>query len=308
MEFILHHYDYSSFSEKVRLIFGFKRLAWRSVEIPAYGPKPDYTPLTAGYRRTPALQIGADIYCDTRLIAAEIERRVPLPSIYPSGEAARALLEVLIAWAENQLFRPLAVAVTGEHATRFSAAFHADRAGLHGKPAPTLDQVRAAARHARAQFELQMVWLEGLFNDPRPYLLGSCVSLADFALYAAPWFLEIIGGRSELLESLPRTRAWMARVAAVGHGHPAPMTAQGALEIAAASTPRPCNTTNCGALAGIALGDKVTVAPVDQRASAHGTLASIDRESVTLAHGHRDVGELAVHFPRLGYRFSRALT
>ena len=65
---ILHHYDFSNFSEKVRLVFALKQIGWDSVIIPSYLPKPDYLPLTGGYRRTPALQVGSDIYCDTRLI------------------------------------------------------------------------------------------------------------------------------------------------------------------------------------------------------------------------------------------------
>ena len=32
---ILHHYDISNFSEKARLMLGFKALSWHSVEIPA---------------------------------------------------------------------------------------------------------------------------------------------------------------------------------------------------------------------------------------------------------------------------------
>ena len=44
-ELILHHYDISNFSEKVRLILGFEELSWSSVQIPATAPKPDYTPL-----------------------------------------------------------------------------------------------------------------------------------------------------------------------------------------------------------------------------------------------------------------------
>ena len=47
---ILHHSDISNFSEKVRLMPGFKALSWHSVEIPATAPKPDYTPLIGGYR------------------------------------------------------------------------------------------------------------------------------------------------------------------------------------------------------------------------------------------------------------------
>ena len=64
---ILHHYDFSNFSEKVRLVLALKQIGWDSVII-RYLPKPDYLPLTGGYRRTPALQVGSDIYCDTRLI------------------------------------------------------------------------------------------------------------------------------------------------------------------------------------------------------------------------------------------------
>ena len=52
----------------------FKGLAWRSVEIPMVMPKPELMPLTGGYRKTPVLQIGAEVYCDTSLILAEIER------------------------------------------------------------------------------------------------------------------------------------------------------------------------------------------------------------------------------------------
>ena len=77
MSLILHHYDFSNFAEKARLMLGFKGLAWRSVEQPPILPKPNLAPLTGGYRRIPVLQAGADLWCDTRLIARELERRVP---------------------------------------------------------------------------------------------------------------------------------------------------------------------------------------------------------------------------------------
>ena len=79
-EIIFHHYDTSPFSEKVRLMFGAKGLAWRSVVQPTIMPKPDLTPLTGGYRRIPVMQIGADIFCDSQVILAELERRAPSPA------------------------------------------------------------------------------------------------------------------------------------------------------------------------------------------------------------------------------------
>src|SRR5439155_485317 len=86
---ILHHYDTSPYSEKVRLGLGLKGLAWASVEIPVIMPKPDLTALTGGYRKTPVLQIGADIYCDSQLIMRELERRHPSPGFYPAGRGGR---------------------------------------------------------------------------------------------------------------------------------------------------------------------------------------------------------------------------
>ena len=42
-DLILHHYATSPFSEKLRLILGYKKLAWKSVIIPQIAPKPDWS-------------------------------------------------------------------------------------------------------------------------------------------------------------------------------------------------------------------------------------------------------------------------
>ena len=78
-DLILHHYPTSPFSEKIRLVLGYKKLAWKSVIIPAIMPKPDVVALTGGYRRTPFMQIGADIYCDTALMCRVIDALAPQP-------------------------------------------------------------------------------------------------------------------------------------------------------------------------------------------------------------------------------------
>src|ERR1035437_2822811 len=82
---ILHHFDQSPFSEKVRIVFGLKNIAWTSVHISRIMPRPDLMPLTGGYRRTPVMQIGADIYCDTQCIIRELEQRFPEPTLFPKG-------------------------------------------------------------------------------------------------------------------------------------------------------------------------------------------------------------------------------
>ena len=40
-DIILHHYEISPYSEKVRIGLGLKGLAWGSVEIPVIMPKPE---------------------------------------------------------------------------------------------------------------------------------------------------------------------------------------------------------------------------------------------------------------------------
>src|SRR5258705_3057690 len=101
-ELILHHYPVSPFAEKIRTILGYKKLAWRSVEIPMVLPKPDVLALTGGYRRTPLLQIGADVYCDTALIARTLERIAPEPSIFPQVETLA--VQAAAFFAGNVLF------------------------------------------------------------------------------------------------------------------------------------------------------------------------------------------------------------
>ena len=100
----LHHYPNSPFSEKVRIAFGVKQLAWKSVHSPSMMPKPDLMPLTGGYRKTPVLQVGADIYCDTQLIMLELERRAPRPTLLPVDKAGEA--RALAMWADRNVFWP----------------------------------------------------------------------------------------------------------------------------------------------------------------------------------------------------------
>src|SRR5258705_13318257 len=99
-ELILHHYPLSFYAEKIRRILAYKKLPWRSVEQPMMMPKPDLTALTGGYRRIPVLQIGADVYCDTELIARRLEALQPNPPCFPAKEAGLARL--IEDWADHR--------------------------------------------------------------------------------------------------------------------------------------------------------------------------------------------------------------
>ena len=128
-DIILHHYDTSPYSEKVRLGLGLKGLAWASVEIPVIMPKPNLTALTGGYRKTPVLQIGADIYCDSQLIMRELERRRPSPSFYPAGRGAA---DALAWWVEKTTFLPAVSIAFAKRPDALPEGFLEDRAKFSG--------------------------------------------------------------------------------------------------------------------------------------------------------------------------------
>ena len=133
-EIILHHYDTSPFSEKVRVLLGIKGLAWRSVIQPVIMPKPDLIPLTGGYRRIPVMQIGADVYCDTQVILAEIEARASRdPPVVRGADWAVNL------WADRLFFQATVAVMFGEMGGRGPA-------GVHRRPREALGP---AVRHRR---------------------------------------------------------------------------------------------------------------------------------------------------------------
>jgi glutathione S-transferase len=306
---ILHHYDFSNFSEKVRLIMGLKDLSWQSVQIPATAPKPDYTPLTGGYRRAPALQIGADIYCDTRLIADVLEEIEPLPSLFPGLNSARtrALTNCLTPWAEGQMFWPLALYITGLNADKFPDHFHQDRAQLHNKPPPNLDRVKASVRKNLAQFRPQYMSLDDLLSGDQPYLLGDEPGLADIIYYEAPWFLDTIGGPNAMTDAQPNTCAWVERIKSIGHGTRTEIEPAQALDGALNATPSDISPmTDYVSPEGVTIGDEVTVCPLDENSPATGALVYLDDDRIVLRCIHPRVGDVNVHFPRVGYRMRRS--
>ncbi len=301
---ILHHYDFSNFAEKARLMLGYKGLAWRGVEIPPIAPKPMLTPLTGGYRRTPVLQDGADIYCDTNLIARELERRVPAPTFWP--EATAGFDEVIVRWAEQQFMRPTALYVSGINADHMPDGLHEDRARLHGLPVPSLEAVRAAATRNLHLVRPQIKWLADMLADGRPYLLGEAPCIADFAAYHVVWFYR---GRKidcrTVFDPYPKIVAWRDRMAAIGHGVRTAIDAGRALAEAKAARPRPPRPSD--PQEGDPLpGERVRVRAADNaRDWIEGEVSFIDRDEIALLRSDPQVGEVVVHFPRLGYDWRR---
>ena len=305
-ELILHHYPTSPFAEKSRLLLGFKQLSWRSVMIPAVMPKPDLLALTGGYRKTPVLQIGADIYCDTALIARRLEAEKATPALFPEGlefvvaSFAQWVDSVVFQHAVSLVFQPESIALRfAKLPPEAVKAFLADRAGLFsGGSASRLPA--EVARHnwpgIMARIEQQLAREEGdfLFGEP---------SIADFSLAHCLWFLKATPVTAPLVEAYPNVSAWLGRVLGFGHRASSALSAEEAIEIALAATPAALPDETFIEPNGLQAGQQVKIAATDYGVDpVEGELLFAGVEELILRREDARAGVVHVHFPRLGFR------
>ncbi|MDH4384558.1 MAG: glutathione S-transferase [Caulobacter sp.] len=294
---ILHHFDSSPFSEKVRVIFGIKNLAWGSVEIPSLMPKPLYTPLTGGYRRTPSMQIGADVYCDSQVILAELERRYPDPAVVRGGMDWATNW-----WADRLFFQTTVPVIFGELGDHVPADFIKDREALSGRPFD-VKAMKAASGPLTGQWRSQAAWIDSQLSGS-PWLSGNAPGLADAAAYMNVWFLgrNLPGLLASLTAGLTRLTDWQGRMAALGHGTPRAMTGEDALALALNSQPGPAPAHDDHDPQGLKPGMAIMVMADDYgRDPVSGTLVAANSDRVVIARTDPAVGAVHVHFPRTGY-------
>lgn len=302
MDLILHHFDLSPFAEKVRLAFGLKGLCWQSVQIPLVMPKPDLTALTGGYRKTPVLQIGADIYCDTQRIAVELERRFASPPLFPSGTEGLCL--ALSQWSDVTFFRPGAALSMGTNHDLPNEIL-LDRQAFF--TFIDFSQLEVSLPHFLAGFRAQLALVARMLRDGREFLFGASPAWADILAYFPVWMCRgNIQGSHAMLQSYPELLLWEQRVLALGHGQREEISAAQALAIAAAATP---SESGCGVHTnpeGLLAGQAVQVTPDDYGAvPVTGTLQRLSDEEVAIRRLTDRVGEVIVHFPRSGYRVEK---
>lgn len=295
---ILHHYPTSPFSEKVRLLLGLKGLDWAGVVQPVIMPKPELTALTGGYRRIPVMQIGADVFCDSAVIMAEIERRFPDPPVAQAADFAVA------AFADRLLFQPTVALVFGAIGGAMDPAFAKDREALSGRPFDAA-AMKAAGPAALAQYRAALAAIEEGLSG-RDFLGGSAPSLADLSLYMDVWFFGAFAPEpfAQATGDLPLVSAWRERIGAIGHGRPAEMSREAALEVARAA--KPVAGGGVDDPLGLEPGAAVAVAADDYgRDPIRGRLAALDARRVTLIREDPRVGEVSVTFPRAGFVVTR---
>ena len=308
-ELILHQYPTSPFAEKIRTLLGYKNATYSSVEIPVIMPKPLLMPLSGGYRKTPVMQAGADVYCDTAIICRMIDRLYPESTIFPEDLAAAN--SALANWTDTFFFR-VSVAVAFQpralaNNSLFSdpdatAAFMADRAELS-----------KGGIQIRMEFELALpIYLGHLKHLDQQlaesvFLFGENPVAADFSTYHCCWFIYNNPIIRDIFDPFPNVIAWVERMIAFGHGNVTEITGEEALEVAKNS--EPVGVEKFGSLhpTELKLGDEIEIMPTDYGLiPVKGKLMVASLEELALLRHDPDIGNVAVHFPSLGFELKGA--
>jgi glutathione S-transferase len=313
-ELILHHYPTSPFAQKIRLALGYKRLSWKSVTIPRVMPKPEVTALTGGYRRTPVLQVGADIYCDTALICDVLEHVQPEPMLYPP--ALRGVARVFAQWADSTLFWAAmgynfqqrgAAQLFAHEPPATAKAFGDDRKAM------SANMVRLRPGDATSAYRSYLRRIAHMVEE-HEFLFGAEPCVADFATYHPLWFTRVqVPVLADILNATPAVGEWMDRLEALSISFvPDKLEGEAAVRVAHDAEPMPPGGNLLVDSAfqddhGIPLGTRVTIAAETFGLEAtEGELIAATRTHYSLRREDPRAGTVHVHFPRVGYVLRKA--
>lgn len=315
---ILHHYENSPYAEKIRLMFGYTNSEWCSLVSPAWPPRPNVDPLSGGYRRIPIAQVGADIFCDSALIAEEIAMQTQQPALDPravDGVAAELMMKVEGEGFFAAITSIPAPKLLGTMLRNFGPLgayrFVKDRSGIlkggtvKAKSAADAQAVMREIFHALEQLLSSQDWVG-----------GAAPNAADFAIYHPIWLhLNCMG---KIPQSAKKTLGWYERIGNIGQGQRREITQAEAFDRARSAAPRPLPaiepssdsdpSSNKEAGPPVALGTIVAVQPKDYGVVAvTGELASVTDDRIIVARHTADFGTLHVHFPRRGYSLTESV-
>ena len=299
-DIILHHYDASPFTQKALRMLGLKDVTWRSVETPMVMPKPDLVCLTGGYRGTPVMQIGAEIFIDTQCIAAELEEKFPEPTLFPGGNVGLSF--ALVKWSDAFFQAGLTMALT-LLGPDWDESFLTDRKKIFSHI--DFDHIGEDLEHAMGQLRAHAALLDAQLADGRRFLTGDKPGLVDIQAFSVPWFTRgALPVTEKLLGQFKHLPPWEDRVADMGEGTREVITAEEAHGVARDSQPDLIVDVDEDDGLGLKAGMTVSVEADDfsQRGVVEGELLKATAREISLHRRDDELGDMVVHFPRLGYR------
>tara|TARA_B110000967_G_C18881135_1_gene561115 strand:- start:1478 stop:2440 length:963 start_codon:yes stop_codon:yes gene_type:complete len=303
-DLILHHYWPSPFAHKVRLALGLANAKWLSVEIPRVPPKPLLTPLTAGYRRTPILQIGADIYCDTQNIVRELADFGFSRALFPEGCMSKAL--AFSAWIDGAVFELAARVVITNALDTAPSEFIKDRGDLYFEPGWTNKKLNHDLSSVVLQLDAQLKNIDDILTCGEN-ICSKELSYADVSVAYLAWFLR---GRWEagpkVLSRYPNICRIENAVYDCGEGQYQDLGGKEAMKIANDNIPKSLVGIDGSVMTELSLNQRVGIRPRTQSSdpTVFGELRYLDRQRVSINNNEKEVGAIAVHFPISGYEIN----
>ena len=295
---ILHQYDISPFSQKAQKMMGLKELSWQSVEMPMIAPKPDVEALTGGYRGTPVLQIGRDVFIDNWMIARALDEfDASGPAINAQGGLREA---ALYAWGER-LFTPLLHAALAAYQSEWDADFLADRKRVF--PDVDFETLDVYDPDRRSQVRAYLGTVEAQLGLDQDFLGGAQADSCDIHVWGMVWMIHsALPALMPIVETFPRLTDWYEQMSALGTGNREDAEIDIAWQALKEGPARPLPDTPDQEPLAPWVGEVVDIAAGSaDRGSASGRLLAVDHEQVVL--GVEPIsGEAAqVWFPRFGY-------
>ena len=304
-ELLLHHYWPSPFAHKVRIALRMIGASWTSVEIPRVPPKPLLVPMTAGYRRTPVMQVGADIYCDTQNIARALAEAGYEEALFPNGQ--RGLVMALSGWIDQSLVELAIRTVITNAIGNAPADFIKDRGDLYFEPGWSEESLKAGLPAVLLQLGAQAEHAEKAL-ERTGYIAGDRPSWADAGLAFCAWFLRgRWAGGADFLSRYPAIERLETKLAANAESHEQTMSGEQALAVALAASPSsPTGVQNPAC--DLSVGQQVLIRPRTQSSDPDivGRLRYLDMTRISIDHESPETGPVAVHLPLAGYRVSAA--
>ncbi len=294
-DFILHHYQFSPYSEKVRSMLAYAELDWHSVTHKEMPPRPLLSPLVGNYGRIPVAQIGADVFCDSNLIAEEIAVLANKPEL--SFQNSSQEIKDFVQHVEGKIFFA-GVLAGGSNELRKKirktmslwdlGRFFVDRT-IMGFSATTENMIKPT--EARKVLNEHLESLEERLQSD--FIFGDSPTLADFSCYHSLWFARDLGEKP-FMKKYKKINAWMDRVKALGQTKMQDMDGEAALKIAKESSVR--------VYPDLGEAKVIAVGPSDYRQKAtEGKLVYEDETRWVLSRQHPKCGEIQIHFPKLAY-------
>ena len=131
--------------------------------------------------------------------------------------------------------------------------------------------------------------------------------MIDLLAWFIIWFVqERYAEAGTVYAEFPALAGWIDRMTSIGHGTPTDMSPTEALEVARSSQPTTPEQHDEKDPQGLKPGLSATVGPVVDSGETpiEGTVRASNRNTIVLTINNSMCGEVAVHFPRVGYKVS----